>query len=82
MLLTSGDFFLFFSELSENSKLAHRLLLRWKTFTPILVFVRLFVFELGAHAEETETDGRQTDGRKTDGQGLYCGLFGRFKCDR
>jgi len=29
-----------------KSKLAHRLLLLWRTFTPVLVFRCLFVFEL------------------------------------
>ena len=39
-----------------------------RTFTPILVFLRIFVFELGARA-------RQTDGR-TDAQDPQCGLLG------
>jgi len=52
-------------------KLAHQLLLSWETFTPILDFLRLFVFELGACAWQRD---RQTDGR-TDGEGPWCGLL-------
>jgi len=32
-----------------NRKLVHQLLLPWGTFRPILVFLSLFVFKLGAH---------------------------------
>jgi len=41
-------------------KMAHRLLLPWKMFTPILVFLRLFELELEACARQTDGQG---DGR-------------------
>jgi len=42
----------------------HRLLVPWETFATMLVFQRLFVFELGAGTGQTD---RRTDGR-TDEQ--------------
>ena len=47
-----------------RQKLVHRLLLSWRTTTPISAFLRVFVFEL-----ESVRDGR-TDGGRTGKTGI------------
>jgi len=42
--------------------MAHRLLLQWGTFTPILI-LRVFVFELQEPVRDRQTDGRTNKAR-------------------
>jgi len=54
-----------------SQELARRLLMPWKTFTPIMVSPCFSIFELGASIKHTN---KWTD-RQTDKQDLQCGLL-------